>query len=99
MSRDKEIQHLESLLTQFDADAVDSEDYQRTFVRLVELRADADKAALFDEMRKALEKVLERWSFDKRQYHTHTWHDMQDCRAVIVPLLERANKIANGDAK
>jgi hypothetical protein len=35
----------------------------------------------------ALEMVLNRWRFNDDQQHTHTWHDMQDCKAVIVPLL------------
>lgn len=28
----------------------------------------------------AMKTVFERWTFDKYQAHTHTWHDMQDCK-------------------
>lgn len=44
---------------------------------------------LFEEMVMACEMVLERWRFNNNQHHAHTWHDMQDCRAVIVPLLAK----------
>jgi hypothetical protein len=31
----------------------------------------------------ACKEVLRRWTFDDRQIHTHSWHDMQDCAEII----------------
>lgn len=49
-------------------------------------RADAE---LVEAARKALEAVRERWTFDERQQHTHTWHDWADCKPLIDAALAK----------
>ncbi len=41
------------------------------------------------ELRAACEMVLERWSFNNDQRHTHTWHDREDCAKVIRDALAK----------
>lgn len=72
-------------------------DNPEAIVPLYVLRKLNDKAALADEMRAALEMVLKRWTFDNNQHHTHSWHDRTDCQMVIVPLLDRASKLAEAE--
>jgi hypothetical protein len=39
-------------------------------------------------------EVLNRWTFDNHQHHTHTWHDMQDCAAKIRAVMTAAGGAA-----
>ena len=48
------------------------------------------KAAACDALVAACEMVLNRWRFNNEQGHTHTWHDMQDCRTVILAAIAKA---------
>jgi hypothetical protein len=40
-------------------------------------------------------EVLQRWTFDDCQCHTHTWHDMQDCAAKIRAVMTAAGGAAH----
>ena len=42
----------------------------------------------------ACKMVLQRWTFNNYQSHTHTWHDMADCFQVINAALAKATKPA-----
>lgn len=38
-----------------------------------------------EEERERILKIIEsRWTFDNNQRHTHTWHDMQDVREILL---------------
>ena len=45
-------------------------------------------AAEVERLRAALLMVRRRWTFDKYQQPTHTWHDWADCKAVIEAALK-----------
>jgi hypothetical protein len=60
--------------------------HEALIAELSRVKARADAA---DAMRAALQMVLFRWTFDERQQHAHTWHDMQDCATVIHKALSQ----------
>ena len=45
------------------------------------------RAACAKGLAEMCEMVLERWTFDENQRHTHTWHDMQDCAFFLNEAL------------
>lgn len=47
----------------------------------------AKLAAERDDLAKACKMVLQRWTFDNNQHHTHNWHAMADCFEVIHAAL------------
>ena len=59
-------------------------------VELADLRADRDRlAAEAEALRAACEMVLRRWTLNRNQCHTHTWHDWADCKPLIDAALVR----------
>lgn len=55
-----------------------------------EVMANARLIAAAPDLLAACKLVLQRWTFSEDQIHTHTWHDMQDCREVLLAAVAKA---------
>lgn len=40
-----------------------------------------------ERLRAACRMVLNRWTFNNQQVHTHTWHDWADCKVAIEAAM------------
>lgn len=43
----------------------------------------------------AAKMVLQRWTFNENQWHTHTWHDMADCATVLRAAIAACERNEN----
>jgi hypothetical protein len=55
--------------------------------RRCELLASTSAGKRMQRMEAALVMIRERWTFNNRQQHTHTWHDWADCIVKIEGAL------------
>lgn len=48
-----------------------------------------------DALLEAAKMVLQRWTFNENQWHTHTWHDMADCATVLRAAIAACERNEN----
>lgn len=72
-----------------DYDVVAEVKYDRG-IDLEEVEGNCYLLAAAPDLLGACQMVLERWTFNNDQQHTHTWHDMQDCAEVIRAAMAKA---------
>ncbi len=60
---------------------------------IVQLNALGEWRELARQQGIVLALVKQKWTFDNRQWHTHTWHDWADCYPGIKAALEALKKM------
>ena len=72
--------------------------------------SDAAKLKTFRERAKAAERdlaeanaairdALDSWTFDERQWHTHSWHDLENWKEKHSAAIKRAKEGERGTDK